>query len=141
TTDLTFIKAVLVRANGYRAQHAAVPLVWSPTQATFAQAQANKCELKHSGGPYGENIYWISSPQIDFYQQANASFDGWMSEEPLYTQNFMTALHYTQHVWKNSKRMGCAWTSKTCANQMGGFYFFCEYDPPGNVLGQFSTNV
>jgi uncharacterized protein YkwD len=47
-TNFNFIKATLARANFYRAQHVAVPLVWSPTQAKFAQDQANKCELKHS---------------------------------------------------------------------------------------------
>jgi pathogenesis-related protein 1 len=128
TTDRNWINVVLARANYYRALHSAVPFVWSPSQAVFAQQQADKCLLQHSGGPYGENIYWISSPSIDFTQQTNASFDSWMSEQSLYLgpNNFTGALHYTQHVWKNSKRLGCAWSTTTCANAMGGFYFFCE---------------
>jgi hypothetical protein len=128
TTDRNWINVVLARANYYRALHSAVPFVWSPSQAVFAQQQADKCALQHSGGPYGENIYWISSPSIDFTQQTNASFDSWMSEQPLYLgpHNFTGALHYTQHIWKNSKRLGCAWSSTTCANAMGGFYMFCE---------------
>jgi hypothetical protein len=48
TTDRNWINIVLARANYYRALHAAVPFVWSPSQALFAQQQANKCLLQHS---------------------------------------------------------------------------------------------
>jgi hypothetical protein len=48
TMDRNWINVVLARANYYRALHAAVPFVWSPSQAVFAQQQANKCLLQHS---------------------------------------------------------------------------------------------
>jgi len=94
-----------------------------------------------TGGPYGENIYWISSSRIDIAKQTNASFDGWMREEEHYSpSSYMSSLHFTQHVWKASKKMGCAW-SPVCNNSAGGHYMFCEYDPYGNVVGQFTKNV
>lgn len=40
--------------------------------------------------------------------------------------------HYTQIVWRDSVRLGCA--SVNCLN--GGMYAICSYDPPGNYIGE-----
>jgi hypothetical protein len=143
TTDVTYRNTVLLIVDAYRESHSAVPFVWSNTLATYALEQANKCQLKHSGGPYGENIYWISSSSLNFTQASQWAVEAWMSEEPQYSPSYpYNALHYTALVWKNSKRIGCAWTSTTCpASENGGFYFFCEFDPMGNILGEFPQNV
>jgi len=143
TTDLIYRNTVLSIVDSYRRNHSAVPLVWSDTLAAFALEQAIKCQLKHSGGPYGENIYWISSPSLNFTEASQWAVEAWMSEEPLYSPSYpYNALHYTALIWKNSRRIGCAWTSTSCAASVnGGFYFFCEFDPMGNILGEFSQNV
>lgn len=73
-----------------------------------------------------------------------AGTDAWGNEVSLYDPNNPynePALHFTALVWKGARRVGCAWTSSTCTNNMGGFYFFCEYDPVTNVVGQFAENV
>jgi len=143
TTDLVYRETVLSIVDHYRMNHSAVPLVWSNVLASFALEQANKCQLKHSGGPYGENIYWISSSSLNFTEATQWAVEAWMSEEPLYSpSNPLNALHYTALVWKNSRRIGCAWTNSACpASVNGGFYFFCEFDPMGNILGEFPQNV
>ncbi|KAK9690539.1 hypothetical protein RND81_09G135900 [Saponaria officinalis] len=40
--------------------------------------------------------------------------------------------HYTQVVWRDSVRLGCA--RVTCQN--GGVFVTCNYDPPGNYIGE-----
>lgn len=70
--------------------------------------------------------------------------DAWGNEYALYDPNNPTkedALHFTALVWKNAKRIGCAWTSTTCKNSLGGFLLYCEMDPVTNVVGQFTKNV
>lgn len=143
TTDVTYRNTVLSIVDFYRHNHSALPFVWSNTLATYALEQANKCQLKHSGGPYGENIYWISSSSLNFTQASEWAVEAWMSEQPQYSpSNPFNALHYTALMWKRSERIGCAWTSTTCPQSMNrGFYFFCEFDPMGNILGYFPQNV
>ena len=46
--------------------------------------------------------------------------------------------HFTQYVWKSSTKVGCAWNTVDCSGQA---LFMCEYDPPGNVEGEFPENV
>ena len=40
--------------------------------------------------------------------------------------------HFTQVVWKNTARLGCG--KATAAD--GWTYVVCNYDPPGNFVGQ-----
>lgn len=45
--------------------------------------------------------------------------------------------HFTQLVWKNTTTVGCG-----AANCDGiGWLLVCEYNPAGNVIGQFGGNV
>ncbi|CAB4290778.1 unnamed protein product [Prunus armeniaca] len=44
--------------------------------------------------------------------------------------------HYTQVVWRNTARVGCA---KVRCNS-GGTFIGCNYDPPGNYVGQKPYN-
>ena len=64
--------------------------------------------------------------------------DAWDNEKPDYTLSTNTCAagkvcgHYTQVVWANSLKVGCGYTS--CAN--GAKIISCNYDPPGNYIGQ-----
>lgn len=46
--------------------------------------------------------------------------------------------HFTQAVWKGTTKVGCSWNTVACD---GAAYLFCEYDSPGNVIGEFPENV
>ncbi|XP_058067905.1 pathogenesis-related protein PR-1-like [Magnolia sinica] len=115
------------------------PLVWDPRVARYAEWYANQrrsdCELKHSNGPYGENIFWGSG---DGWTPAQA-VAAWVVERKWYKYGSNTCAsgqmcgHYTQIVWSSSRRLGCA--KVTCLGGRGDF-ITCNYDPPGNYIGE-----
>jgi len=130
---------VLAGHNVYRCMHGVDPLTWDDTIAASAQKWATEgtCNtLQHSGGNYGENIYWASPAPApsDLYEGVNDWYD-----EVKYTSGGLTpdwcdskCGHYTQVVWKSTTAVGCG----TCGGTM-----VCQYDPAGNFDGEFSDNV
>ncbi|KAA8545730.1 hypothetical protein F0562_020819 [Nyssa sinensis] len=129
--------------NTARAQVGVGPMTWDNTVAAYAQRYANQrigdCNPVHSGGPYGENLAMGSGALMGF-----GGFTGkdavtvWVAEKPNYDYNSNSCAegkecgHYTQVIWGNSIRLGCA--SAQCNN--GGWFITCNYDPPGNNIGQ-----
>jgi hypothetical protein len=127
--------------NAARAEIGEAPLQWSPRLEQYARwwaaenaAQAD-CGLHHSGGPYGENVFW-GSPGRDWRPSDAAA--QWASEKRWYIPFLNACLfydrcgHYTQIVWRSTRSVGCA--KVTCAD--GNVFITCNYDPPGNYLGQ-----
>ena len=49
----------------------------------------------------------------------------------------MNTGHFTQLVWKGSKQIGCG----ASCNNSNKCYVTCNYYPPGNYIGQFTSNV
>lgn len=85
-----------------------------------------------SGGPYGENLAWGSGDL-----SGTAAVNMWVAEKSKYDYNANSCVggecrHYTQVVWTNSVRLGCA---KVRCNS-GGTIISCNYDPPGNYVNQ-----
>ncbi|KAK4848798.1 hypothetical protein QYF36_017506 [Acer negundo] len=127
-----------VRAhNAARAQVGVGAIKWDDWVASYAQNYANQrkgdCKLVHSGGPYGENIAWGSGDLT-----GTAAVKLWVDEKPKYNYNSNSCVggecrHYTQVVWRNSVRLGCA--KVKCDNGRGTF-ITCNYDPPGNFVNQ-----
>ncbi|XP_062177288.1 pathogenesis-related protein 1-like [Alnus glutinosa] len=122
--------------NTARSQVGVGPITWDANLAAFAQNYANQrtgdCRLVHSGGPYGENLAGSSSDLT-----GAAAVDLWVREKSNYNYNSNSCvggecLHYTQVVWRNSVRLGCA--KVRCNN--GGTFIGCNYDPRGNYVGQ-----
>ncbi|CAL0300848.1 unnamed protein product [Lupinus luteus] len=125
--------------NGHNAARSEVNvpnLVWDDTVAAYAQSYADQrkgdCNLVHSGGSYGENIA-KSSGDLTGTDAVNL----WVDEKPNYDYNSNSCvggecLHYTQVVWRNTQRLGCA--KVRCDN--GGTFITCNYDPPGNYVGE-----
>lgn len=117
-------------------------LQWSSTLEEYAtdysQRQAsNGCQLVHSHGPYGENIYWGYGAG---YEDPEAAMKLWVDDEKDYYDydnnvclGGKDCLHYTQVVWKNTKQVGCG--TATCSNGEGVFVT-CNYYSPGNIEGQ-----
>ncbi len=133
------MKGMVERHNYWRSQLGIGELVWSSELAAFAQEWANKlaksCNMKHrQKSPYGENIYWKSAAS-----NPSEVVDAWASEQQYF--NFTTQKckgdwskcgHYTQVIWENTKKVGCA--VAVCKD--GGEIWVCNYDPPGNYIGQ-----
>ncbi|XP_010489949.1 PREDICTED: pathogenesis-related protein 1A-like [Camelina sativa] len=115
------------------------PLVWDDEVAAYAASYANQrisdCALVHSNGPFGENIA-MSSGEMSAEDAAGM----WINEKQYYDYSSNTCndpyggtcLHYTQVVWRNTVRLGCA---KVVCNG-GGTFITCNYDPPGNYNGE-----
>ncbi|KAG7085363.1 hypothetical protein E1B28_002926 [Marasmius oreades] len=133
---------ILNAHNSFRAQHGAAALQWSNTLAAAAQKWVDKCQFQHSGGavgPYGENL---AAGTGGFNGVAGVKL--WTDEAKDYDPNNPQPSHFTQVVWKNTKEVGCA--IKNCPNLFDGKFpdaqfLVCEYNPPGNVIGQFPQNV
>ncbi|WP_438794038.1 pathogenesis-related family 1 protein [Salmonella sp. NW1113] len=114
------------------------PLVWDETVAAFARRYANErrsdCRLVHSTNrPYGENLAWSSGDM-----SGADAVRMWVNERQFYNYGSNSCApnqvcgHYTQVVWRNTVRVGCA--KVRCNN--GGTFIGCNYDPPGNWVGQ-----
>lgn len=134
-------RAILDAHNQYRQRHCAPPLEWSDELGAVAQRWADQlaadgCKFDHSRSPYGENLaagtesvlgpehaaeMWYR--EIDKYDFGGGGFS-------------METGHFTQVVWVGSQRLGCG--SSRCD---GLRIWVCNYDPPGNVTGQYRENV
>ena len=125
--------------NTARTEVGLPPLTWDDTVASYAQNYANThigdCNLVHSqGGSYGENLAG-SLGDLSVVDAVKL----WVDEKANYDYNSNTCAagamcgHYTQVVWRDSVRLGCA--KVRCNN--GGTFVGCNYDPPGNVIGQW----
>ncbi|VVA37176.1 PREDICTED: pathogenesis-related [Prunus dulcis] len=129
----------LVPQNAARSATKMKPLVWDAKLARYAQWYANQrrydCALRHSNGPYGENIFWGSGTGWTPAQAVAA----WALESRWYNYWSNSCArgqecgHYTQIVWRSTRRVGCA--RVTCLGGRGVF-MVCNYDPPGNYIGE-----
>ena len=125
--------------NAARASLRIRPLVWDANLARYAQSYCNQrrydCDLKHSNGPYGENIFWGSGSGWSPAQAAAA----WVSERKWYDYWSNSCAedqecgHYTQIVWNSTERIGCA---RVDCFRGRGVFMSCNYDPPGNYIGE-----
>ncbi|KAL2460344.1 Pathogenesis-related protein 1 [Abeliophyllum distichum] len=123
--------------NAARADVGVGPMTWDNSVAAYAQNYANQrigdCNLVHSSNPpYGENIAQSSGDLT-----GKDAVDMWVAEKSNYDPNSNSCVggecgHYTQVVWRNSVRLGCARVQ--CNNE--GWFVSCNYDPAGNVIGE-----
>ena len=113
-------------------------LVWSPAVAEVAQWYADElasagCPLQHSDSDYGENLFWGSGSYTP-----EEVVGAWAEEIACFTYTTFpescgcTCGHYTQIVWRDTTELGCG--IGACPG--GGEVWVCNYDPPGNFLGQ-----
>ncbi|WOL11127.1 hypothetical protein Cni_G19888 [Canna indica] len=124
--------------NALRQRMRLPPLQWSAALAKVALGYAMQrradCALVHSTMNYGENLFWGQGKSWHIGDAVAA----WAAEKPYYDYGRNTCArgkechHYTQMVWRATKRVGCA---KIYCNS-GDTYVVCEYDPHGNVIGQ-----
>lgn len=132
----------LFAQNMVRAKKWEIPFGWDFQLRKYAQWWAGQrqrdCELMHSfpedDFKLGENIYWGSGSSWSPVDAVNT----WAGEEKFYRYGSNTCAsgqqcgHYTQIVWKTTRRVGCA--RVVCDS--GDVFMTCNYDPVGNVIGE-----
>ncbi|XP_074082279.1 glioma pathogenesis-related protein 1 [Macrotis lagotis] len=149
-----FIKKCVDIHNKFRSQ--VVPrasnmlhMSWDTQLAKVAEAWAKKCKFQHNSdlktpkklhptfNTLGENI-WVGSSWI-FSEESAIKL--WNDEVKNY--NFETqkctgpCLHYTQVVWANSYKVGCAVQFCPKIDDMtNAALFVCDYGPPGNFVNE-----
>jgi pathogenesis-related protein 1 len=130
--------------NKVRKDVSCPPLKWDIELAAYAQEWANylstqnNCQIKHRGYDpsknRGENIFWGSGKD---YTTLDAA-ESWYSEINKYSnrivteQNYYSTGHYTQMVWKDTKKVGIGIAK--CKD--GSIIIVANYYPCGNVIGQ-----
>lgn len=128
--------------NMVRAAKWELPLIWDFNLENYAKWWAGQrqsdCALVHSfpefGFKLGENIFWGSGSNWTPPDAVRA----WADEEKYYSYSTNTCTfgeqcgHYTQIVWKNTRRIGCA--RVVCDS--GDVFMTCNYDPVGNYIGE-----
>ena len=134
-------QALVEAHNKRRGKHCAPPLTWSPQLADVAQRWATSlrdqgCKFGHSNGQYGENLAAGSTGSLD----PEAVVAMWYDEIKDFSFKgggfSMQTGHFTQVVWRATSQVGCG-----TVNCNGMDIWVCEYDPAGNVEGEYRQNV
>ncbi|KAM3220690.1 Pathogenesis-related protein PR-1 [Capsicum baccatum] len=132
----------LFHHNLVRATKMELPLTWDSNLENYAKWWASSrrqdCRLMHSfpEGDFklGENIYWGSGNTWTPSDAVNA----WADEQKYYDYASNSCVegqlcgHYTQIVWKSTRKVGCA--RVICDS--GDVFMTCNYFPPGNYIGE-----
>ena len=127
-------------------------LEWDQALADIAADHAAQCNWTHNDnrsnnypGYVGENLAMFSSgwPTSSLVE---ATLTNWVENEMSdydYASNSCSGVcgHYTQVVWRNSQRVGCAVQQCATFNGLGSSYnngniLVCNYSPGGNYSGQ-----
>lgn len=115
-------------------------LEWSDDLKNLAQKYADNYDCSGNMAHHNE-FYEIGENLAVGYDDVDA-VDAWYNEIKYYDYNNPVyqskAGHFTQMVWKNTKKMGCAY--KTCGGDLYN-YIVCEYAEAGNWDGEFQDNV
>ncbi|MBU8896812.1 hypothetical protein DRW03_16315 [Corallococcus sp. H22C18031201] len=149
--DPQFVQDMLTAHNAVRAGATPQPtpalpaLTWDTDAETTAAKWAVQCRFEHNAnrGNYGENI---AAATPDLWQTEDV-VTNWASEAKDYTlatnkcADGKTCGHYTQIVWRNTARLGCASQKCTTNSPFGSKFpnwelWVCDYAPPGNYAGQ-----
>ncbi|KYN11680.1 PREDICTED: uncharacterized protein LOC108768017 [Trachymyrmex cornetzi] len=148
--DSEFITECLCWHNVYRQRHNAPPLTMSPQLCEYAQSWAN--HLAHTNTFYykndrnvGHNLYCrpggavpgdITGQEVAFYWYSAVKQYDFLKEPDILHAN-VNAGHFTQLIWARSCYFG---VGKACSRS-GKVIVVANYEPVGNVSGQFQNNV
>ena len=138
------MKGMLEAHNAYRSELGLNKLEWSNILAENSLIWANflkkECStnLRHSPKKirkeFGENLAMYSnkiasaSDVVDYWATEKECFD--FKSRKCVNNNFQCG-HYTQIIWKNTVKVGCAVV--LCNDKQ---IWVCQYDPAGNWFGE-----
>jgi len=147
----TAIELIVLNAhNKYRKLHENTPMLCygqsddtvTYTAQDWAETQVKARKMKHSGGMYGENLYWTSRANhknLDAYELAvklwydeNRDWDFKKSQGPI-----MKTGHFTQVVWRDTQEVSCGFAQ----SKLSGTFVTCQYTKRGNSKGGYAANV
>ncbi|XP_070157479.1 uncharacterized protein [Polyergus mexicanus] len=148
--DSEFITECLCWHNVYRQRHNAPPLTMSPQLCEYAQSWAN--HLAHTNTFYyrndrnvGHNLYCrpgsgipgdVTGPEVaSYWYSAVRQYD--FLKEPDVLHANVNAGHFTQLIWASSRYFGVG----KAHSRSGKIIVVANYEPVGNVSGQFQNNV
>jgi uncharacterized protein YkwD len=129
-------REMLMLHNSLREGVRSPALAWSEKLAAAAEEWAKALiahgQFRHSDHKhYGENLAEFRGGKTT----AKQAFELWASEVKNYNHKSNRCEgpcgHYTQVVWSGTKQVGCG-----VARGAGREVWVCEYDPPGNFVGQ-----
>merc|ERR1719315_336252 len=141
-SNIQFAKNMLDEHNKYRSKHGVPPLKLDNKMNAYAQnlAESNAAagRLAHTPpehGRYGENL--ASSEGHPLHGEPKRIVQRWYNEISLYPGHYTKESgHFSQVIWKNSKRLGVGFAQK--GNKL---FVAAVYDPVGNVPRAFEANV
>lgn len=143
-----FQQAILDKHNQLRSNHFTdAPLSYSLELEDVAQNHANELAqmgtLDHDSNNkiygYGENLYAFSrnaKPNLPTIIQKWYNEGIYYNYETQQCQKFKSCGHYTQIIWKTTKRIGCANAQYQKGKFKNGYITVCKYYPFGNIVGQ-----
>ncbi len=134
--DAALKSDMLIAHNAIRASVDVPPLRWSDRLAGHAQEWAHHLlqerQFYHRPRPiFGENLFEIAGGRA----LPSDVVGDWASEasDYNYRDNSCHGVcgHYTQLIWSDTREVGCA-----VARDAFREVWVCNYDPPGNWLGE-----
>ncbi|KAJ0180914.1 hypothetical protein K1T71_002999 [Dendrolimus kikuchii] len=148
--DSDFITECLCWHNVYRQRHGAPQLYMAPELCDYAQAWAN--HLAHTNRFHyrndrdvGHNLYQrpvsalqpdVTGQEVSSYWYAAVRQYNFFKESDVLHAN-VNAGHFTQMVWVATRFFGVG----KARSRAGKVIVVANYSPPGNISGQFETNV
>ncbi|KAJ5832656.1 hypothetical protein N7474_000967 [Penicillium riverlandense] len=147
---------VLYNHNIHRSNHSAPSVSWDDKLEQTAHTLAARCVYEHDtsigGFAYGQNIgYGVKADQVGqmitnlMYNDEMEYFSDLYGEASPSMSNFDSWGHFSQIVWKDTKKVGC---STVMCNSLGNVdssdplpFTVCNYSPPGNYAGEYNKNV
>ena len=149
TFPADFEARILAHHNAERRAVGVAPLAWdarlAADAATWARHLAATHRFEHAPDvpgrpPEGENLWMGTTVSYSLEEMV----DSWIDERAMYrpglfpdvttTRDWADVGHYTQLIWYNTRRVGCA-----LATGGGDDYLVCRYDPAGNWDGESPT--
>lgn len=133
--------------NTFRKSHQVPPLIWDAKISKYAQNWSNYLLLnnkfEHSGSSiYGENLAFFKGFNGDMVTLVKRSIDLWYLEISKYdfskNEYSDSTGHFTCLVWKDSTHFGLGVSINPTTKQA---VITFNTSPPGNIIGQFATNV